>query len=44
MVLIELKLDTNKANDALYFANIIINNFDNPLIKAYGKNLFSKNS
>ncbi|WP_321470188.1 hypothetical protein [Halarcobacter sp.] len=42
MVLIELKLDTNKANDALYFANIIINNFDNPLIKAYGKIYLAK--
>lgn len=37
MVLVELKLNTNKSEDAMYFANIIINNFDNPLIKAYGK-------
>ncbi|WP_320034893.1 hypothetical protein [Halarcobacter sp.] len=42
MVLIELKLNTNKANDALYFANIIINNFDNPLIRAYGKIYLAK--
>ena len=42
MVLIELKLNTNKSNDALYFANIIINNFDNPLTKAYGKIYLAK--
>ena len=42
MVLIELKLNTNKANDAIYFANIIINNFDNKVIKAYGKIYLAK--
>ena len=42
MVLIELKLNTNKANDAVYFANIIINNFDNPVTKAYGKMYLAK--
>jgi len=36
MLLVELKLNTNKANDAKYFANIIINNFDNEVTKAYG--------
>ncbi len=42
MVLIELKLDTNKAKDAIYFANIIINNFDNNVTKAYGKIYLAK--
>jgi len=42
MVLIELKLNINKAEDAIYFANIIINNFDNPVTKAYGKIYLSK--
>lgn len=42
MVLVELKLDTNKAKDAKYFANIIINNFDNKLTKAYGKIYLAK--
>ncbi len=42
MVLIELKLNINKADDAIYFANIIINNFDNPVIKAYGKIYLAK--
>ncbi len=42
MVLIELKLNTNKANDAIYFANIIINNFDNKITKAYGKIYLAK--
>lgn len=42
MVLIELKLDVNKSNDAIYFANIIVNNFDNPIIKAYGKIYLAK--
>lgn len=42
MVLVELKLNTNKTNDAKYFANIIINNFDNKIIKAYGKIYLAK--
>lgn len=42
MVLIELKLNTNKAKDAQYFANIIINNFDNEVVKAYGKIYLAK--
>lgn len=42
MVLVELKLNTNKSDDAKYFANIIINNFDNELIKAYGKIYLAK--
>ncbi|TLP36989.1 tetratricopeptide repeat protein [Arcobacter arenosus] len=42
MVLIELKLNTNKSKDAIYFANIIINNFNNPITKAYGKIYLAK--
>ena len=42
MVLIELKLNINKSNDAKYFANIIVNNFDNKVIKAYGKIYLAK--
>ncbi|GGD36613.1 hypothetical protein GCM10012288_08320 [Malaciobacter pacificus] len=36
-LLVELKLQTNKINDAKYFSNIIINNFDDELTKTYGK-------
>ncbi len=42
MVLVELKLNTNKTKDARYFANIIINNFDNNVIKAYGQIYLAK--
>ena len=42
MVLIELKLNINKSKDAIYFANIIINNFDNTITKAYGKIYLAK--
>ncbi|QKF82889.1 tetratricopeptide repeat protein [Halarcobacter ebronensis] len=42
MILIELKLNLNRAEDAVYFSNIIINNFDNPVTKAYGKIYLSK--
>jgi len=42
MVLVELKLNMNKSKDATYFANIIINNFDNKIIKAYGKIYLAK--
>ncbi|WP_072682207.1 lipopolysaccharide assembly protein LapB [Arcobacter sp. LA11] len=42
MVLVELKLNINKAKDAKYFANIIINNFDNKVIKAYGRIYLAK--
>jgi len=37
MLLVELKLKINKTKDAKYFAEIIINNFDNELTKTYGK-------
>lgn len=42
MVLVELKLKVNKSKDAKYFANIIVNNFDNPITKAYGKIFLAK--
>ncbi len=42
MILIELKLKVNKVKDARYFANIIINNFDNQVIKAYGRIYLAK--
>ena len=42
MVLVELKLNTNKPKDATYFANIIVNNFDQPVVKAYGKMYLAK--
>lgn len=37
MLLVELKLKINKTKDAKYFAQIIINNFDDELTKTYGK-------
>jgi phosphoglycolate phosphatase-like HAD superfamily hydrolase len=37
MILVELKLETNKIDDAKYFAQIIIDNFDNEVTKTYGK-------
>ena len=37
MILVELKLEINKINDARYFAQIIIDNFDNEVTKTYGK-------
>jgi predicted negative regulator of RcsB-dependent stress response len=42
MLLVELKLKTNKTKDAKYFAQIIINNFDNELTKTYGKIYLAK--
>ncbi len=42
MVLVELKLNTNKVEDAKYFANIIVNNFENEVINAYGKIYLAK--
>lgn len=36
-LLVDLKLEINKVEDAKYFANIIINNFDDELIKTEGK-------
>lgn len=37
MLLVELKLEINKIEDAKYFAQIIIDNFDDELTKTYGK-------
>jgi len=42
MVLVELKLNLNKPDEAKYFANNIINNFDNKVINAYGKIFLAK--
>lgn len=42
MILVELKLNTNKVEDAKYFANNIVNNFDNEVINAYGKIYLAK--
>ncbi len=42
MLLVELKLDSNKIKDAKYFAKIIIDNFDNEKTKSYGKIYLSK--
>lgn len=37
MILVELKLEINKVEDAKYFSQIIIDNFDDELTKTYGK-------
>lgn len=37
MLLVELKLEINKIEDAKYFAQVIIDNFDDELTKTYGK-------
>lgn len=37
VILVELKLEINKIEDAKYFANRIIDNFDDELTKTYGK-------
>ncbi|MDD2291637.1 MAG: hypothetical protein PHV52_05125, partial [Aliarcobacter sp.] len=42
MILVELKLEINKVEDAKYFAQIIIDNFDDELTKTYGKISLSK--
>ena len=42
MLLVELKLDINKVEDAKYFSQIIIDNFDDELTKTYGKISLSK--
>lgn len=42
MILVELKLEINKVEDAKYFANIIIDNFDDELTKTYGKIALAK--
>ena len=42
MLLVDLKLQTNKPEDARFFAKNIINNFNDPIIKAYGKIYLAK--
>lgn len=42
MLLVELKLEINKVEDAKYFAQIIIDNFDDELTKTYGKVYLAK--
>ena len=42
MLLVELKLETNRTKEAKYFAQIIINNFDDELVKTYGKIYLAK--
>lgn len=37
MILVELRLEINKVEDAKYFSQIIIDNFDDELTKTYGK-------
>lgn len=37
MILVDLKLKSNRVKEAKYFANIIINNFNDDVINAYGK-------
>lgn len=37
MLLVKIKLKANKAKDALYFAQTIIENYDTPLKQVYGK-------
>lgn len=42
MLLVDLKLATNKVNEAKYFAEIIINNFKDNVTNAYGKIYLAK--
>ena len=42
MLLVDLKIKSNKINDARFFAKNIINNFDNPTTKAYGNIYLAK--
>lgn len=42
MLLVDLKLQSNKVKEAKFFAQNIVNNFDNPITKAYGKIYLSK--
>jgi hypothetical protein len=42
MYLVDLKLATNKTKDAKYFAQIIIDSFDDELTKVYGKIYLAK--
>jgi tetratricopeptide (TPR) repeat protein len=42
MLLVDLKLNTNRAKEATYFAKTIINTFDDPITKTYGKIYLAK--
>ncbi|MEA1915857.1 MAG: hypothetical protein U9N30_11165 [Campylobacterota bacterium] len=42
MLLVDLKLNINRSKEAMYFANNIINIFDDPITKTYGKIYLSK--
>lgn len=42
MLLVDLKLNSNKVNDAKYFAEIVINNFSDKVTNAYGKIYLAK--
>jgi tetratricopeptide (TPR) repeat protein len=42
MLLVDLKLNTNRAKEATYFAKTIINTFDDPITKIYGKIYLAK--
>jgi len=42
MLLVDLKLNTNRSKEATYFAKTIINTFDDPITKTYGKIYLAK--
>ncbi len=42
MLLVDLNLETNKVTDARFFAENIVNNFNDPITKAYGKIYLAK--
>ncbi|NQY93648.1 MAG: hypothetical protein HRT43_05735, partial [Campylobacteraceae bacterium] len=42
MLLVDLMLESNKVTDARFFAQNIVNNFNDPIIKAYGKIYLAK--
>jgi len=42
MLLVDLNLESNKVTDARFFAENIVNNFNDPITKAYGKIYLAK--
>jgi len=42
MLLVDLKINSNKVNEAKYFAEVIINNFSDKVTNAYGKIYLAK--
>ncbi len=42
MMMVDLKLESNKSNEANYFANNLINIFDDPITQTYGKIYLAK--